>query len=143
MVLLRLLVLVRLLLVLLVLVVVLLLLRVLLLLVVLQVLLVVVARIGAGAVEVVLVDEVVLVVLGGGRGRGKPVGAKVVARQVLAVVVGRGVVDVLRLVAAATLLNFIEKEILVGQREYHLLHTVPKLLHDSLVLAMSHRVSAG
>jgi len=54
---------------------------------------------------VVLVDEVVLVVLGGGRRRGKPVGAKVVARQVLAVVVGSGVVDVLSLVAAATLLQ--------------------------------------
>jgi len=53
---------------------------------------------------VVLVDKVVLVVLGGGRGRRKPVGTKVVARQVLAIVVGRGVVDVLRLVAAATLL---------------------------------------
>lgn len=99
-----LLVLVRLLLVLLVLVVVLLLLRV-LRLVVLHVLLVVVARTCTGAVEVVLVDEVVLVVLGGGRGRGKPVGAEVVARQVLAVVVGCGIVDVLRLVAASTLLQ--------------------------------------
>lgn len=98
-----LLVLVRLLLVLLELVVVLL--RVLLLLVVLQVLLVVVARIATGAVEVVLVDEVVLMVLGAGRGRGKPVGSKVVARQILAIVIGRGVVDVLCLIPAPTLLQ--------------------------------------
>jgi len=43
------------------------------------VLLVVVACTGASAVEVVLIDEVVLMVLGGSRGRGKPVGAEVVA----------------------------------------------------------------
>jgi len=108
---------------------------------------------------VVLVDEMVLVVLGGGRGRGKTVSAKVVARQVLAVVVGRSVVNVLCLVTTAALLrninvrniviiavtirtnislsthlNFVEKEILVGQCEYHLLHPVSELLHDSLVL---------
>jgi len=59
----------------------------------------------AGAVEMVLVDEVVLMVLGGDGGRGKSVGAEIVTRQVLPVVVGSGVVDVLNLIAAAALLT--------------------------------------
>lgn len=59
-----------------------------------------------GTVEVVLVDKMVWwMVLAGGRGRREPVGAKVVAREILPVVVGRGVVDVLRLVATATFLR--------------------------------------
>jgi len=54
----------------------------------------------------VLVDEVVLMVLDGGDGgRGKSVGAEIVTRQVLPVVVRSGVVDVLDLIAAAALLT--------------------------------------
>lgn len=60
----------------------------------------------AGTAEMVLVDKMVmLVVLAGDGGRGKPVRAEVVTGQVLAVVVGSGVVDVLNLIATAALLN--------------------------------------
>lgn len=60
-----------------------------------------------GAVKVRLVDEVMvlMVILCRGGRRGKSVSAEVVARQVLTVVIGRGVVDVLCLVAAATFLH--------------------------------------
>lgn len=59
----------------------------------------------AGVVEMVLVDEVVLLLLRSGVGRGKPVGAEIVAGKVLAIVVGRGVINVLCLIATTALLG--------------------------------------
>lgn len=59
---------------------------------------------GAGTVVMVLVDEVMLMVLGRDGGRGKSVRAEIVTRQVLPVVVGSGVVNVLDLIATTALL---------------------------------------
>lgn len=76
------------------------------------VMLIVVITAVVGAAEVRLIDKVMvlMVILCRGRRRGKSVSAEVVSRQVLTVIIGRGVIDMLCLVSAATfLLNKITK----------------------------------
>jgi hypothetical protein len=76
------------------------------LLLVLVLLMVVATIAGApGVVEVVLVDKVVLLLLRIDIGCRKSIRTEIITRKVLTIVVGRGVVDVLRLITTTALLD--------------------------------------